>query len=217
MTMDATARFENVVVVDHPVVIHKLTELRDKATRPERFRDLLRDISALLAAEATRDLPLTPRQVETDLAKTVGAAVAVPTVVVPILRAGLGMATAVRELLPDALEGFIGIHRHAETHEPVEYYAKVPATENGRYFIVDPMFATGGTASAAVDLLNRQGIADDAIRFIALLAAPEGLARFRRSHPDLPIYVAAIDERLNDDDYIVPGMGDAGDRLFGIA
>jgi len=213
--MAAKAEFANVTVVDHPVIVHKLTELRDKKTRPERFRDLLRDVSALLAAEATRDLPLSPRRVETDLATTTGAVVAVQTVVVPILRAGLGMATAVREVLPDALEGFIGIYRDAETHAPVEYYAKVPPAENGRYFVVDPMFATGGTASAAVDLLNRQGVADDRITFLALIAAPEGLARFRQSHPDLPIYVAAIDERLDAHDYIVPGIGDAGDRLFG--
>jgi uracil phosphoribosyltransferase len=207
--------FEKVMVVDHPVVVHKLTELRDKSTRPERFRNLVRDISVVLAVEATRDLPLAPRDVETSLAIAAGGAVAVQTVVVPILRAGLGMADAVREALPDALEAFVGIYRDADTHEPVEYYAKIPPTENGHYFVVDPMFATGGTATAAVDLLNRNGIPDENIVFLALIAAPEGLARFRQSHPDIPIYVAAIDERLNDHDYIVPGMGDAGDRLFG--
>ena len=213
--MAAGTGFENVTVVDHPVIAHKLTELRDKSTRPERFRDLLRDISAFLAVEATRDLPLAPRDVETSLATASGAVVAVQTVVVPILRAGLGMADAVREVLPDALEGFIGMYRDADTHEPVEYYAKVPPTENGRYFVVDPMFATGGTATAAVDLLNGKGVPDENIAFLALIAAPEGLTRFRRSHATVPIYVAAIDERLNEHDYIVPGMGDAGDRLFG--
>lgn len=213
--MAARSGFENVTVVDHPVIAHKLTELRDKSTRPERFRDLLRDVSTLLAAEATRDLPLTPREVETNLATTAGAMVAVQTVVVPVLRAGLGMSPAVREVLPDALVGFIGMYRDGDTHEPVEYYAKVPPAENGHYFVVDPMFATGGTATAAVDLLNRNGIPDENITFLALIAAPEGLTRFRQSHPGIPIYVAAIDERLNDHDYIVPGIGDAGDRLFG--
>lgn len=209
------AAFENVTVVDHPVVVHKLTELRDKSTRPERFRDLLRDVSAVLAYEATRNLPFRPRDVETSLGTAAGGVVAVQTVVVPILRAGLGMADAVRDVLPDALEAFIGMYRDGETHEPVEYYAKVPPTENGRYFVVDPMFATGGTATAAVDLLNRNDIPDENITFLALLAAPEGLTRFRQSHPGIPIYLAAVDERLNEHDYIVPGIGDAGDRLFG--
>ncbi len=213
--MATSPKFANVYVVDHPVVVHKLTELRDKATRPERFRHLLRDVSVLLACEATRDLPVEPREVETSLATTTGRVVAVQTVVVPIIRAGLGMADAVREVLPDALEAFIGIYRDSETHEPVEYYAKVPPTENGRFFIVDPMLATGGTAAAAADLLNRHGVPDDNITFIALLAAPEGISRFRQSHPGIPIYLAAIDERLNEHDYIVPGIGDAGDRLYG--
>jgi uracil phosphoribosyltransferase len=213
--MATSPGFENVIVVDHPVVGHKLTELRDKSTRPERFRHLLRDVSVLLACEATRDLPMVEREVETSLALTAGAVVAVQTVVVPILRAGLGMADAVREVLPDALEAFIGIYRDTETHDPVEYYAKVPPTENGRFFIVDPMLATGGTAAAAADLLNRHGVPDENITFIALLAAPEGIARFRQSHSDIPIYLAAVDERLDEHDYIVPGIGDAGDRLFG--
>jgi len=215
--MADSSAFANVFVVDHPVVAHKLTELRDKATQPERFRHLLRDISVLLACEATRDLPTVPRRVETDLAPAMGRAVAVPTIVAPILRAGLGMAEAVREVLPDALVAFIGIYRDAKTHQPVEYYAKVPPAENARVFVVDPMFATGGTASAAADLLNRNDVPDARITFIALLAAPEGLARFRRSHPTIPVYLAAIDERLNEHDYIVPGIGDAGDRLFGAA
>ncbi len=213
--MTESSAFKNVTVVDHPVVVHKLTQLRDETTQPERFRDLLRDVSMLLACEATRDLPVAPREVRTSLATAAGGEVAVQTVVVPILRAGLGMADAVREILPDALVAFIGMYRDAETHEPVEYYAKVPPADNGRFFVVDPMLATGGTATASVDLLNRQGVPDENIRFLALLAAPEGLTRFRQSHPDIPIFVAAIDERLNDHDYIVPGIGDAGDRLFG--
>ena len=206
---------ENVFVVDHPVVIHKLTELRDQATRPERFRHLLRDVSVLLACEATRDLPIAPREVATSLATAQGGRVAVQTVVVPVIRAGLGMADAVREVLPDALEAFVGIYRDLETHEPVKYYANIPLVENARFFVVDPMLATGGTAAATADQLNQKGVSDAHITYLALLAAPEGLARFRRSHPDIPIYLAAIDERLNEHDYIVPGLGDAGDRLFG--
>lgn len=213
--MVAAAEFNNVHVIDHPVVVHKLTELRDKSTQPERFRHLLRDVSVLLACEATRDLPVQPRNVETNLATARGGVVAVQTVVAPIIRAGLGMADAVREVLPDALEAFIGIYRDTNTHDPVEYYAKIPPTENGRFFIVDPMLATGGTAAAAADLLNRHGVPDENITFIALLAAPEGIARFRQGHPDIPIYLAAVDERLNEHDYIVPGIGDAGDRLYG--
>ena len=213
--MVAGAGFDNVIVVDHPLVVHKLTELRDQSTQPERFRHLLRDVSVLLACEATRDLPVEPRAVETSLATAAGGVVAAQTVVAPILRAGLGMADAVREVLPDALEAFIGIYRDSETHEPDEYYAKVPPTENGRFFIVDPMLATGGTATAAVDLLNRHGVPDENITFVALLAAPEGIARFRQGHPGIPIYLAAVDERLDEHDFIVPGIGDAGDRLFG--
>ena len=213
--MVTSAGFDNVIVVDHPVVVHKLAELRDQSTQPERFRHLLRDVSVLLACEATRDLPVEPRKVETSLATAAGGVVAVQTVVVPIIRAGLGMADAVREVLPDALEAFIGIYRDSETHEPVEYYAKVPPTENGRFFIVDPMLATGGTATAAVDLLNRHGVPDENITCVALLAAPEGIARFRQGHPGIPIYLAAVDERLDEHDFIVPGIGDAGDRLFG--
>jgi len=213
--MVTSADFGKITVVDHPLVAHKLAEMRDPATQAQRFRNLLRDISVVLACEATRGLPVTPRNVETGLGVSVGAVVAVPTVVVPVLRAGLGMADAVRDVLPDALEAFIGIYRDADTHEPVEYYAKVPPTENGRYFVVDPMLATGGTATAAVDLLNRKGVPDENISFLALIAAPEGLTQFRQSHPGIPIYLAAIDERLNDQDYIVPGIGDAGDRLFG--
>ena len=213
--MAGGAAFEHVTLVDHPLVIHKLTELRDPATRAERYRHLVCDISLVLAVEASRDLALKPQSVDTGLGVAAGAVVAAPLVVVPILRAGLGMADAVRDILPDSLEGFIGMYRDPDTHEPVQYYAKVPPTDGGRYIVVDPMFATGGTATAAVDLLNRDGIADESIRIISLIAAPEGLARFRRSHARVPIYVAAIDERLNDHDYIVPGMGDAGDRLFG--
>jgi len=213
--MVSATEFERVFVVDHPVVAHKLADLRDKTTRPERFRHLLRDVSMLLACEATRDLPTEPRAVETSLARTTGRSVSVPTVVVPVLRAGLGMADAVREILPDALEAFIGIYRDSETHLPVEYYAKVPALPGAHFFIVDPMLATGGTAAAAADLLNGRGVEDANITMIALLAAPEGLTRFRESHPTIPIYLAAIDERLDDHDYIVPGIGDAGDRLFG--
>ncbi|NNE82952.1 MAG: uracil phosphoribosyltransferase [Alphaproteobacteria bacterium] len=213
--MADNTEFEKVTIVDHPLVAHKITELRDPVTQAERFRGLVHDISTVLALEATRDLPVKPRNIETPLGVAEGAVVVVPLVVVPILRAGLGMADAVCDVLPDALEAFIGMYRDSDTHEPVEYYAKVPQTDNGQYIIVDPMLATGGTATAAADLLNRHGIPDENIRVISLLAAPEGLARFRQSHPDIPITLGVLDDRLNEHDYIVPGLGDAGDRLFG--
>ena len=213
--MTEASKFDNVTVVDHPLVAHKMAELRDPVTQAERFRGLVRDITVILAVEATRDLPVKSRQVETGLGTAVGASLAVPLVVVPILRAGLGMSEAVRDVLPNALEAFIGMYRDGSTHEPVEYYEKIPLTDNGHYIIVDPMFATGGTATAAVDLLNAKGIPDENIKVISLLAAPEGLTRFRKSHPGIPITIAVLDDRLNENDYIVPGLGDAGDRLFG--
>lgn len=205
----------NLTIVDHPLVGHRLRELRDPATQPERFRHLLRDVSTVIACEAARDLPVHAGPVRTVLGEAPGVELAVTPVVVPVLRAGLGMDDAVRDILPGAREGFIGIYRHPGTHAPVQYYAKLPPAENSRFFIVDPMLATGQTAVAAMDLISTHGVAASEVRMLALIAAPEGLQRVRESYPDIPIYVAAVDEKLNDHDYIVPGIGDAGDRLFG--
>lgn len=202
-------------IVDHPLVAHRLREMRDPATPPERFRRLLHDISTVIACEASRDLPLRPGRVQAALGEAEVAEISVTPVVVPVLRAGLGMADAVRDIFPGAREGFIGMYRDPATHRPVEYYAKLPPAENSRFYLVDPMLATGQTAVAAVDLLCRHGVAPADIRFLSLVTAPEGLARFRDGYPDIPVFTAALDERLNEHDYIVPGIGDAGDRLFG--
>ena len=205
----------DVTVVDHPLVQHKLTELRRKETESPVFRRTLREISFLLAYEATRDLGLTTTPIETPL-----VAVDAPTlaerwpVLVSILRAGIALLDGMMELMPEAPVGHIGLYREPETLVAVEYYCKLPEPLAGRReVVVDPMLATGNSAVAAVTRIREHG-ADD-IRFVSLLAAPEGIAQFRASHPDIDIYTAAIDERLDEHGYIVPGLGDAGDRIFG--
>ncbi len=205
----------DVTVVDHPLVQHKLTELRRKETESPVFRRTLREISFLLAYEATRDLGLTTTPIETPL-----VAVDAPTlaerwpVLVSILRAGNALLDGMMELMPEAPVGHIGLYREPETLVAVEYYCKLPEPLAGRReVVVDPMLATGNSAVAAVTRIREHG-ADD-IRFVSLLAAPEGIAQFRASHPDIDIYTAAIDERLDEHGYIVPGLGDAGDRIFG--
>lgn len=170
----------------------------------------------LMGYEVTRDLPLTTRHIETPMGGMEAPVIAGEEVaIVPILRAGLGMADGLLELLPTALVGHIGVYRDPETHRPHEYYAKLPKPSGEIYILVDPMLATGNSAIHAVDVMNRDGVPDGHIRFMVLVAAPEGIANFHAHHPDVPIYVAAIDERLNDKAYILPGLGDAGDRIFG--
>jgi uracil phosphoribosyltransferase len=204
-----------VVLVSHPLVQHKLTLMRDRETSVSAFRALLREIGMLMAYEVCRDLPLTRRRIETPLAP-----MDAPTlegkklVVVPILRAGLGLADGMLELLPSARVGHIGLYRDHRTLAAVEYYFKVPPDLDERDVIVtDPMLATGHSAVAAVSRLRRAGARS--IRFVCLVAAPEGLAHFRAHHPDVPVFTAAVDERLDERGYIVPGLGDAGDRIFG--
>ena len=205
----------DVTVVDHPLIQHKLTELRRKETVSPVFRRTLREISFLLAYEATRDLRLTTTPIETPL-----VAVDAPTlgerwpVLVSILRAGNALLDGMMELMPEAPVGHIGLYREPETLVAVEYYCKLPEPLAGRrVVVVDPMLATGNSAVAAVGRIKENG-ADD-IKFVSLLAAPEGIEQFRASHPDVDIYTAAIDERLDEHGYIVPGLGDAGDRIFG--
>ena len=205
----------DVTVVDHPLIQHKLTELRRKETVTSVFRRTLREISFLLAYEATRDLGLTTTPIETPL-----IAVDAPTlgerwpVLVSILRAGNALLDGMMELMPEAPVGHIGLYREPETLVAVEYYCKLPEPLAGRrVVVVDPMLATGNSAVAAVGRIKENG-ADD-IKFVSLLAAPEGIEQFRASHPDVDIYTAAIDERLDEHGYIVPGLGDAGDRIFG--
>jgi uracil phosphoribosyltransferase len=206
---------DHLTIVTHPLVQHKLSIMRDKATSTAGFRQLLREISQLLAYEVTRELPMTTRQIETPIC-TMDAPVLAgkKMVLISILRAGNGLLDGILELIPSARVGFVGLYRDEKTLQPVQYYYKVPeALEDRLVIAVDPMLATGNSSVAAIDLLKKSGATN--IRFMCLLAAPEGIARMKEAHPDVPIVTAAVDERLNDHGYIVPGLGDAGDRLFG--
>jgi len=205
----------NVHVVGHPLVQHKLTLMRDKEVSTKGFRQLLNEIGMLLAYEVTRDLPLELVEVETPLAKMMAPTISGKKLVfAPILRAGVGFLDGMLNLVPSARVAHIGLYRNPETLEAVEYYFKAPVDVADRLVIVmDPMLATANSAVAAIDKLKGRGVRD--IRFVCLLAAPEGVARLSKAHPDVQIWTAAIDEKLNDHGYIVPGLGDAGDRMFG--
>ena len=206
---------QHVTLVDHPLVQHKLTKMREKSRSTAEFRQLLREISHLLAYEVTRDLPMTTATVETPL-ETMEAPVlkGKKLALISILRAGNGLLDGVLELIPSARVGFVGLYRDEETLKPVQYYFKVPKEMSERVVIaVDPMLATGNSSVAAIDLLKKSGAKD--IRFMCLLAAPEGVARMKEAHPDVPIISAALDRQLSDIGYILPGLGDAGDRMFG--
>jgi uracil phosphoribosyltransferase len=202
-------------VIDHPLVQHKLTLMRSKETSTSTFRNLLREISMLLAYEVCRDMPTATIEIETPIAKTRAPVLdGKKIVLLAILRAGNGILDGMLEILPSARVGHIGLYRDPKTLEPVEYYYKVPETMSDRdAIIVDPMLATGNSAAAAVARVKRSG--PRAIKFVCLLTCPEGLRVFHAAHPDVPVYTAAIDDHLNDKSYIVPGLGDAGDRLFG--
>jgi len=206
---------QGVTIVDHPLVQHKLTILRDKDTSTRSFRSLLREISVLLCYEVTRDLPLEDVSIETPVAAMTGKKLAGKKLVfAPILRAGMGLLDGMLELVPSARVAHIGLYRDPRTLKAVEYYFKAPSDVAERLVIViDPMLATGHTAVAALDRLKENGVTD--IRLVCLLAAPEGLDVVRGHHPDVPIWTAAVDERLNEHSYIVPGLGDAGDRMYG--
>ncbi len=214
--MDPHPDFANLRVLDHPLIAHKLSIMRDRDTPTVLFRQLLKEITLLMGYEITRDLPIATQSVETPLT-TMDAPVidGRKLAIVSILRAGLGMAEGLHELVPAAREGHIGLYRDPETKRPVEYYVKLPDPSGRPFILVDPMLATGYSAVAAVDVLNRHGVEDGDIRFLALVAAPEGVQVLLDRHPHLPIYTAALDSHLNDHAYIVPGLGDAGDRLFG--
>ena len=203
-------------VVDHPLVQHKLTLLRDRETNTSQFRQILREIGLLMGYEVTRGLPIKPRIVETPMAPCEGNIVFEDNlVVVPILRAGLGMADGLLELMPGARVGHIGCYRDHVTKRPVEYLIKLPDTAGRKFIVVDPMLATGFSAAHAVTVLQDRGVAAADIRFMALVAAPEGVKLFHETHPDVLLVVAGIDSHLDNNAYIVPGLGDAGDRLFG--
>jgi uracil phosphoribosyltransferase len=206
----------NVYESQHPLVAHKLIRLRDKNTNSQKFRELVREISALLTYEATSDLRTVPRQVETPLAPVEGQELKANIGLVPILRAGLGMVEGVWELMPSAEVWHIGLYRDERTLKPVEYYNKLPIEPTVSVcLILDPMLATGGSAVATVDILKRWGVTN--IKFVGILAAPDGVATLQNTHHDVPIHIAAIDKQLNENGYILPGLGDAGDRQFGTA
>lgn len=205
---------QNVRVIDHPVIQTKLTELRDYTADHRKFRTLLDEIAMLMTYEVTRDWPCQPRIVQTPLEKMTGCALARPVTLVPILRAGLGMADGVLQILPDARMGHLGVRRDETTLEPIAYYQKLPPDiASTEVLLIDPMLATGGSAIAAVSFLKNAGVAS--MKFVCLVAAPEGIAALHRQHPEIPIYCAAIDRQLNEKGYILPGLGDAGDRIFG--
>jgi uracil phosphoribosyltransferase len=204
----------NVVVIDHPVIQTKLTELRDYTADHRKFRALLNEIASLMVYEVTRDWPTTARPVQTPLERATGKVLARRVTLVPILRAGLGMSEGVLRMLPDARMGHLGVFRDEKTLEPVSYYKKLPPDiASTEVLLIDPMLATGGSASAALQVLKQSGVAS--MRFVCLVAAPEGIASVHRQHPEVPIFCAAIDRELNDKGFILPGLGDAGDRLFG--
>ncbi len=204
-----------VYVFDHPLIQHKLTYIRDVNTGTKEFRELVDEVASLMAFEITRDMPLEDTEVETPVQKTTSKVLAGKKLgIVPILRAGIGMIDGILKLIPAAKVGHIGLYRDPETLLPVEYYVKLPADVAERDFIlVDPMLATGGSAIEAVNSLKKRGAVS--IKFMCLIAAPEGVKALQEAHPDVDIYIAALDEKLNDHGYIVPGLGDAGDRLFG--
>ena len=204
-----------VVVVDHPMVQHKLTIMRDQNTGSKQFRELVKELALFEGYEATRDFPLEDVEVTTPMCTTVAKRIAGRKVaIIPILRAGLGMVDGMLELIPAARVGHVGMYRDEETHEPHEYYCKVPADIDQRAcLVVDPMLATGGSATAAIEYLRRQGVKD--VRLLVLIAAPEGIKAVLDADPDVRVYTCSVDEKLNEDAYIVPGLGDAGDRIFG--
>ena len=205
----------NVHVLDHPLIQHKLAILRNKNTTVKEFRELVSEISGLMCYEATRNLPTKEVKVQTPVAEATCRRLAGKKLaIIPILRAGLGMVDAMVDMIPSAKIGHIGLYRDPETHLPVEYYCKLPEDiENRQVFVVDPMLATGGSAIAAIDFLKKRGCKH--ITMMNIIGCPEGVAAVQEAHPDVELYVAAVDEKLNDHAYIVPGLGDAGDRIFG--
>jgi uracil phosphoribosyltransferase len=209
-------RFPNLFILNHPLIQHKLTHMRDRETSTRTFRELLREITLLMGYEITRNLTLTTVRIETPLQPLDAPVIAgKKLVVVPVLRAGIGMSDGLLELIPSARVGHIGVYRDPATHKPVEYLVRLPDTAERIFILCDPMLATGNSAVHAVDVLKKRNVADEQIIFVALVAAPEGVTVFQDAHPNVKVYVASLDSHLNEHAYIVPGLGDAGDRLFG--
>lgn len=201
-------------VMSHPLITHKLSIMRDKNTTVKDFRECAHEVALLIGYEATKDLKLEDYEIETPITKTIGKRIEKQVAVVPILRAGLGMVDAIMNLIPAAKIGHIGLYRNEGTLEPVEYYCKLPTDiEHRQVLVVDPMLATGGSAVAAINFIKKRGAKN--IKFVCIIAAPEGIEILRKAHPDVEIFCGALDEKLNEKGYIVPGLGDAGDRLFG--
>ena len=215
--MEGASKMGNFHVLDHPLIQHKLTMIRQKDCGTKVFREVVNEISMLMAYEVSRDLPLEDVEIETPLVKTTLKTLAGKKVaIIPILRAGLGMVDGILELIPAAKIGHVGVYRDHDTLQPVEYFVKLPSDISERQlFVVDPMLATGGSAVAAIDALLKRGAQPNSIKFCCLVAAPEGVKVLQDAHPEIDIYAAALDERLNENGYILPGLGDAGDRLFG--
>lgn len=206
---------ENVHVMDHPLIQHKIGIIRKKDTSSKEFREMIKEIAMLMCYEATRNLKLSDVEIETPIAKMTAKELSGKKLaVVPILRAGLGMVEGMLAMIPAAKIGHIGLYRDPETLEPIEYYCKLPADSSEReVYVVDPMLATGGSAEAAIQMLKQKGVKN--IHFMCIIAAPEGIKRMQEAHPDVDLYIGALDEKLNDHGYIVLGLGDAGDRIFG--
>ena len=208
--------FSNLHIIDHPLIQHKLTLMRMEETPSGHFRELLRELTLFMGYELTKDFPTKSVSIKTPITQTTGRVFDGHDItIVPILRAGLGMADALRELIPTANEGHIGLYRDPVTHSPVEYFVKLPPFQEQIVILVDPMLATGHSAIRAVEILLEHGVHRKNIRFLALMAVPEGVSAFNEKFSDIPIYAAALDDHLNENAYMVPGLGDAGDRLFG--
>lgn len=204
----------NIHVMNHPLILHKITMLRDKNTVDKDFRQLVYEIALLMGYEATKDLSLVDHKVETPLMECVGKAIEKQVALIPILRAGLGMVDALLDLIPASKVGHIGMYRDHDTLQPIEYYCKLPTDiENRQAIVLDPMLATGGSSVAAISALKKRGVKK--IKFMCIIAAPEGVKAITEAHPDIEIYIGSLDEKLNENGYIMPGLGDAGDRIFG--
>ncbi|MEE2976098.1 MAG: uracil phosphoribosyltransferase [Pseudomonadota bacterium] len=213
--MKQDPRFPNLFILNHPLIQHKLTHMRDKDTSTRTFRELLREITLLMGYEITRNLPLTSRHIDTPMGPMEAPVIAGRKLaVVPVLRAGVGMSDGLVELIPSARIGHIGVYRD-EQHRPVEYLVRLPDLEDRTFILCDPMVATGYSAVHAVDVMKKRGVPDENILFLALVAAPEGVDVFQQAHPGVKLFVASLDSHLDENAYIIPGLGDAGDRLFG--
>ena len=213
--MKQDARFPKLFILDHPLIQHKLTHMRDKTTSTRTFRELLREITLLMGYEVTRNLPLTTRAIETPMTSMQAPVIAGKKLaIVPVLRAGIGMADGLQELIPSARIGHIGLYRD-ENHRPIEYLVRLPEVDGRIFILCDPMIGTGYSAAHAVQVLKKRGVPAKDILFLALVASPEGVTVYQKEHPDVPMFVAALDDHLDEHAYIVPGLGDAGDRLFG--